>query len=727
MFRLKGGDIPQLMLIFIPTLFHTEAATARVTTDRLTGGHRSERPVAGNSAQAHEQATVDSAGATVTSYSMEVEIHPEAHLLKAKATLVLTSKEDGLARLSFELRDQFKVEKVTQADKPLRFSRKDSNITVAGVQVAGNSQPLIWEYEGTFKPPFESDSMEDVIVYADEIRLTYTSHWYPKPVWSSGHAIRPSSRLKVDVPEGFTVVSGAVQEHLPGRRDGRVVYQYASPTNGSLSFAAAPYARTAIPWGDKTLEALFFPKKPGEKPKLIVTKLPHAEKNVLETLEIAKNILDFYCAKFAPYPWSRFALVQKSNHQAYAYGVQSYVVMNKLTRVHEKTLAHEIAHQWWGNLVDPAGEGERWLTESLAEYSAFLYMEHAHGSKKVVGDAREFLLSQMQNMQPIRKTSFDTPDYENIIYHIGPHVFHMLRYVVGDEQFSDIMKTFTQEYANKTATVDDFIKVAESIHKESLGWFFDQWLDRTKNPSFVLESETIKQPDNTFLVKGTIVQHNTDYRMPLEIEIIGKDRKEGHRTWVQGSTTPFEHIVPYEPSEAKFAEEMAFWVLADFFHSEQERLAASKDRPKPTPARTRNELFDIIRSKIAVERAYKLGTEIELELEAEQAARLDCAENPYGYKEILICPMEGVLYNYTFYTDGRSSGGGMSLTAGYDHRGRSMEARNITVWEIKDDKVHIRFRVETDREKIRQEFRDRYRKKGMSPKEIEAGLEELFP
>ncbi|MHC4647034.1 MAG: M1 family metallopeptidase [Planctomycetota bacterium] len=725
MLRLKLSVIPQLMLILTVTFFHAERVTAR---DGLKGSQWGEWAAGGNSAPTEKQSAVEPSDVKVTSYSMEVEIHPETHLLKLKATLALTAKEAGPASLSFELRDQFMVEKITQADKPLRFSQNDWNVTVEAIKVGQNSPPLIWQYQGTFKPPFESDSMEDVIVYADEIRLTCTSHWYPKPAWACEPSIRPSSRLRVEVPEGFTVVSGAGQEHPPRSHDGRILYQYASPTNGSLSFAAAQYAKTAIPWEDKTLEAYFFPKKAGEKPKLITTKLPQKEEDVLEKLKIAKNILDFYSTKFGPYPWSRFALVQKSNYTAYAYGVQTYVVMNKLTRVHEKTLAHEIAHQWWGNLVDPAGQGERWLTESLAEYSAFLYMEHAHGSKKVVGDRRESLLSWMQNMHPIRKTSFSTPEYDNIIYHIGPHVFHMLRYVVGDEQFSLIMKTFTEKYADRNATVDDFTKVAESIHEKSLAWFFDQWLDRTKNPVFVLESESTQHGDNAFLVKGAVTQHNTDYRMPLDIEIIGKDRKERRRIWVQGSTAPFEHVVPYEPSEVKFAEEMTFWILADFFHSEQERLAASKDRPKPPPVRTRNELFDIIRSKIAVERPYTLGTQIELELEAEQAVRLDCAENPYSYKEILICPMEGILYNYTFYTDRRSrgSGGGRSLTAGYDHRGRSMEARNISVWEIKDDKVHIKFRVETDREKIKQEFQEKYRKKGMSPKEIETRLEELF-
>ena len=675
----------------------------------------------------NEQAAVDSSNVAVTSYSIDVNIFPQTHLLKVKATLALTSGTDGVAGLSFRLRNQFKVEKIAQSDKPLWFSQNGWNITVEGIQVAQNPPPLVWHYQGTFKPPFKSDSMSDVILYADEIRLTYTSHWYPEPAWSSQLAIKPSSRLSAQVPEGFIVVSGDRQEYPPRRRNSRILYRCASRTHGSLSFAAAQYTKTAIPWQNKTLEAYFFPKKPGQKPKLIVTKLPQEEKDVLEILETARDILDFYSDRFSTYPWSRFALVQKSSRAAYAYGVQTYVVMNKLTYPDEKTFAHEIAHQWWGNLIHPVGQGERWLTESLAEYSAFLYMGHAHASKKVVEDRRESLLSWMQNIHPIRKTSFNTPNYSNIIYHIGPHVFHMLRYIVGDKQFFDIVKAFAEKYAHRDAIVDDFIEVAERVHRKSLHWFFDQWLDRTKNPAFVLQSEITEQADNAFLVKGTITQHNTDYRMPLEIEITGKDKKQSRRIWVQGSKTPFEYFVPYRPSQVRFSEEMTFWILADFFHSEQERLATLAGRPKPPPSRRKEKLFQLIRNKITEQRAYKLGSEIELELEADQAARLDCAENPYGYKEILICPMEGTLYIWTFYTDGTSSGGGKRLVSGYANRGRSMEVRNITVWEIRDNKAHIKFRAETDKEKIKKAFKKMYEKIGMTPEEIQKRLKQLFP
>jgi hypothetical protein len=676
---------------------------------------------------ADEKGTTDSSKIALTSYSMDVNIFPQTHLLKVKATLTLTSKKVGVVQLRFKIRKQFRVETITQADKPLEFTQNNWNVTIEGIQVAQNPPPLVWYYQGTFKPPFKSDSMSDVILYAGEIRLTCTSHWYPEPAWSPQLVIKPSSRLSVEVPERFSVVSGDVQEHQPRQCNGRILYRYASHTHGSLSFVATQYTKTAIPWKDKIIEAYFFPKKPEQRPKLIVTKFPQEEKEVLETLETARDILDFYSNKFSTYPWSRFALVQKSSRVAYAYGVQTYVVMNKLTYPDEKTFAHEIAHQWWGNLIHPVGQGERWLTESLAEYSAFLYMEHAHGSKKVVEDRREFLLSQMQNIYPIRQTSFNTPNYGNIVFKIGPHVFHMLRYVVGDKQFLDIMKTFAEQYDRQNATVDDFIEVAERVHKKSLDWFFGQWLDRTKNPAFVLESQIAPQTDNTFLVSGTIAQHNTDYQMPLEIEIIGKDQRENRQVWVQGSTTSFEYRVPYKPSQVNFAEEMTFWVLADFFHGEQEHLVTLKDRPKPPPSRSKEELFQLIRNKITEQRAYKLGTEIELELEANQAARLDCAENPYAYKEILICPMEGTLHIWTFYTDGSSSGGGKRLASGYSNRGRSKEVRNITVWEIRDNKAHIKFRAETDKEKIKQTFKKMYEKRGMIPKEIQKRLEKLFP
>jgi hypothetical protein len=248
----------------------------------------------------------------------------------------------------------------------------------------------------------------------------------------------------------------------------------------------------------------------------------------------------------------------------------------------------------------------------------------------------------------------------------------------------------------------------------------------TRNPEFVLEIESIKQGDNTFLVKGTITQHNTNYRMPLAIEVVGKGQKEKQHIWVKGSKVDFECRVPYKPSQVKFAEEMKFWVLADFFHSEEECLAAAEKRPKPRPSGSKKELLELIRNNIKLEQPYEPGTEIELELGEKEAVRLKLAENPRGVKEILICPMEGSLLFMRLYRDGGSSVGSKSLTRGeafYYTR-----AANVAVWQVRDDKVHIKFRAETDREKIKEALREVYfKKKGITKEEIEKRLKQFFP
>jgi hypothetical protein len=92
----------------------------------------------------------------------------------------------------------------------------------------------------------------------------------------------------------------------------------------------------------------------------------------------------------------------------------------------------------------------------------------------------------------------------------------------------------------------------------------------------------------------------------------------------------------------------------------------------------------------------------------------------------LICTMEGILYIYTFYNDGTYSGGGSGIDSGSSQRGRSVAVRDIANWEISDDKVHIKFHTETDKEKIKQMFIEIYKKRGKSVQEIEQLLKQFF-
>ena len=240
-----------------------------------------------------------------------------------------------------------------------------------------------------------------------------------------------------------------------------------------------------------------------------------------------------------------------------------------------------------------------------------------------------------------------------------------------------------------------------------------------------METESTLQGDNTFLGTGKIIQHNTDFRMPLEIEITGDERKEKRTIWVEGNQTAFSYRLPYQPLTVKFVEEMPYWILADFFNNEEERLAAAEKRPKPRPSRKKEELISLIRNNIKFEQAYKPGTEIELKLGEREGVRLELAENPSGVEEILICPMEGNLYFVSLYSDGGSSTGGTSLTRG--EVTNYTRAATIARWEVVDEKVHIEFRAEIDREKIKEAIRERYKRRDMAEEEIERRLKLTFP
>ncbi len=658
----------------------------------------------------------------VVSYHMDVDVHPERHFLKIKATVQLTAQEARIAPVSFDLSGDFKITDVWQGEESLQFRQEANQTTVEGFHWGPESKPLVVEYEGVFTPPYKSDSMENVIVHANEIRVTKTSHWYPElPLYSLDEVVsKPmaSSRLSVLVPEGFWVVSGDEQIAEPQSRHGHIRFEYASDTTGALSFCAARYERATIPWGDKTVEACYFPKQSGGKPEFGVKQIPQNKERVLETLETARNILQFYSNTFGPYPGDRFTLAQKGSYQSYAYGVHGYIVMNAISGFSERTLAHEIAHQWWGNLVCAAGESERILTESLAEYSAFLYMERSYGKQSRVTNSRESLLAQIIDSSPLRKASFNTPNYQGLVYKVAPHIFHMLRYIVGEEDFFSIIRSYVTACKNQYSGMDDFIAIAESVHGKPLDWFFEAWLDRTQGPQYVLDYKIEDLGEDRYAVRGEVVQEKTDYRMPLKIESSGAGAKEVRNLWVEGAETPFEFVLDFEPEDVRFAEEMPFWILAGFFNSREEHRQA----PKRVAQLTLPQRIDWLRASISGERPYELGSETEFVLGPNETFRLACdGENDSGYREFLVFVDidRGQFGEFRFNSEGIHKGSNNKplpkrngvLSKSGSMSGGPEGTRIIVRYRIKDEKFYIKFRTIIGDEELKLYWEDYWAKK----------------
>jgi len=143
--------------------------------------------------------------------------------------------------------------------------------------------------------------------------------------------------------------------------------------------------------------------------------------------------------------------------------------------------AHELAHQWWGDNVTCRTWSDIFLNEGMATYSEAMYYELVLGP--------EWLPWWLQNVRSVNPSDprtvyvYDTNDYGwifsgNTTYNKGAWVFHMLRGIVGDDTFWDILKSWRAMYTNSGGTTDDFIAVAEAVSGRDLSDFFDFWVYR---------------------------------------------------------------------------------------------------------------------------------------------------------------------------------------------------------------------------------------------------------
>lgn len=227
--------------------------------------------------------------------------------------------------------------------------------------------------------------------------------------------------------------------------------------------------------------------------------------------------------------------------------------------------SHEVAHQWWGCTVAARTYHDHWLEEGFADFSGLWYLQSGLGHNRDYLDVlhawgeelirdREVRPEHGRQAGPIwlgsRNASRQRPnDYALIDSKKGAWVLQMLRSMLldldtmDDSRFSALMRDFYRSYAGRTASTEDFRRLAEQHAGRDLGWFFDQWVYRTGLPTFRFASNTERLPDGRYLVSCRVEQSGMgdDFRMPVTLRVeFGKDQFAWVRRVVAGRSTRFE-------------------------------------------------------------------------------------------------------------------------------------------------------------------------------------------
>jgi hypothetical protein len=191
-------------------------------------------------------------------------------------------------------------------------------------------------------------------------------------------------------------------------------------------------------------------------------------------------------------------------------------------------MAHELAHQWFGDKITCKDWHHIWLNEGFATYSEALYEEVISGKRYYDGEIISYM-NIAKNAQGSVWVENDTSKKEifnsSRSYFKGACVLHMLRGIVGDETFFDIMYNYSNDptIAYGAATTEDFQRNAESVYGQSLQYFFDEWIYGENYPIYTIYWNSIPLNDNLYEVNLDIVQDINSkpsfFTMPVDVRV----------------------------------------------------------------------------------------------------------------------------------------------------------------------------------------------------------------
>jgi len=265
-----------------------------------------------------------------------------------------------------------------------------------------------------------------------------------------------------------------------------------------------------------------------------------------------------------------------------------------LNGLDEQFRAHEVAHQWWGPMVDNESYRDTWIIEGLAGYCGLWYYQvSAHNEaayNKMQKDNRQAIISGMGLSDHDKIVGFQTLpsgtgqrsegskagaiilgdrlnsslslDYVPIVYYKGAYIFYMIRYLLhdyktaSDDRFAIFLRDLLAKFKNEPITTDDLKELLENHVGGDMDWFFDQWVYGTQIPKYLFSYTSGRNRDGQYAVSCQVEQKNVsaDFKMLVPITVLFEgDRFIHFKVWVDQPVTTIDlPLLPYEPKKIIF-------------------------------------------------------------------------------------------------------------------------------------------------------------------------------
>ena len=370
-------------------------------------------------------------------------------------------------------------------------------------------------------------------IFFTSVQPSKARYWWPcyDEPWD-----KATADINATVPSGYIVASnGILTETIEDSVNNTVTYRW------SESYPIATYLVSVAISQYVTFSDTYYPVTGGDPMDVIFYVTPSLLEDAQVDFSRTVEMIELYSTLFGEYPFvdEKYGTAVAPMNGAMEHQTCTTYSMWLIMGGHnqEWIVAHELAHQWWGDMVTLLDWRHMWLNEGFATYSEALWAEYLDGEdglRTFVEGALQGLFKVWESMSPEnRYPIFDPPPghlFSRAEYEKGGCVLHMLRFVVGTDLFFESLRTYGQRYMYGNATTDELKEVFEEVTGQELDWFFDQWIYSPGYPEYQYMWEADSVESGLFEVTVHVNQIQTNapiFIMPVEFTII---TDEGERT-----------------------------------------------------------------------------------------------------------------------------------------------------------------------------------------------------
>jgi hypothetical protein len=492
-------------------------------------------------------------------YTLDVTLSERGLRLYGRARLDLEPVVRGSRVADLVLPADFQVTKVTDAaGSPLFFLRDRGNLTVLLTEAPapGGTATVVVEYSGR---PIDKDW--------NLYTLLDTVGWYPH----AGEIDRALYDVTFHWPQGFELVaSGRRADGGESPGGGRWERRVLDVPALGFSFEVGHFKVETVRAGHVAVKFAF-----GAGSALTGRGVKE------DVIKAATDSLQYYEEQFGPYPLDDLTVATAS--RGFSQGMLGFVTLsaavlndlgmwNRFFGVPDRRLvvAHEIAHQWWGNQVGWTSYRDQWISEAMASYSALLYARDRLGNQlsgvDLTAGWQQALTDSLPDGRPLESvgpvvlggrlfSSRSASAYEAIVYRKGAVVLDMLARTLGEENFPRILKQIVRVAGSGTISTEDFLSLIERISTTDLKGFADEFVYGTGLPE-VLYNYRFEKRDGGWVIKGEARQQTpnrfryTVVRLPRGTFDVSREAVQEIDVRQSALVVPVE-IETYDPRKPK--------------------------------------------------------------------------------------------------------------------------------------------------------------------------------